>query len=138
MRNVRDMVAISKNPHLRVTRETALASLSHNHSEVARGEPHSRMSFPRRARMGPCGNTGAYYSRIGNTRSIVDRPPIFVFLPRVRFHLATSFPFSLAARSFLRRFSSVSSSRFLNARLRHTFVSRTRFSVTWFRQTDAR
>ena len=47
------------------------------------------MSFPRRARMGPCGNIEAYYSRIGNTRSILDRPPIFVFLPRVRFLLAS-------------------------------------------------
>lgn len=39
--------------------------------------------------MGPCGNIEAYYSRIGNTRSILDRPPIFVFLPRVRFLLAS-------------------------------------------------
>ena len=47
----------------------------------------SRMSFPRRARMGPCGNIGAYYSRIGNTfdrRSATDFriPSSCAFSPR--------------------------------------------------------
>lgn len=52
--------------------------------QVSRKGYDSRMSFPRRARMGPCGNIGTDYSSIGEHE----------FDPRFSYSFLVSLPFS--------------------------------------------